>query len=103
MSRYYADKLLRDIISAEDRLEAYLHDRAGFVDRWLKRDERELSDEERRGIVERDYAALYALGVHPFLLWTWTEFVWTPERPRDEVVRDYKDAVRPLGYPDFST
>ena len=103
MSRYYANKLLRDIISADDRLTAFLADRQAYVDRWLEIDGHELSEQERRGIVERDYATLYSCGVHPFLLWTWTEFAWTPERPRHEVVRDYKDAVRPLGYPDFST
>jgi hypothetical protein len=103
MSKYLMDKLLLRINAHEPSLAAYKRDPAGFVARWEESEGHRLSDEERAAFAARDFGALYALGAHPFLLWSWTEAVWTPERPRADVVRDYKEQTAAIGYPDFST
>ncbi len=103
MSRYLMDKLMQRINADEPALVAYKRDPAGYVARWEENEGHRLTDEERAAFAARDFARLYALGAHPFLLWSWTEAVWTPERPREEVVRDYKQQTAAIGYPDFST
>ena len=103
MSKYWMAKLMRLINADEPSLAAYKRDPAGFVAQWEAREGHRLTDDERAAFVARDFGKLYALGAHPFLLWSWTEAVWTPERPRDELVRDYKAQTGAVGYPDFST
>jgi hypothetical protein len=103
MSKYLMAKLMRRINAHEPALAAYKRDAAGFVAQWEASEGHRLTDAERAAFAARDYGALYALGAHPFLLWSWTEAVWTPERPREDVVRDYKAQTGAVGYPDFST
>jgi hypothetical protein len=36
-------------------------------------------------------------------LWSFTEAVWINEKPREELVKDYKEKAAKAGYPDFKT
>jgi hypothetical protein len=103
LSRYFANKLMRMVISDPDRLESFKADPELSVRQFRQRGVNELTDQEAQALSERDCIALYALGCHPFLLWTFTEFVWTPELGRDEVVACYKRETAAHGWPDFTT
>ncbi len=103
MSKYFVDKFMRLVNQQEWAEKAYVRDPAGFVAEWEQREGQPLSDDERDALARRDYGKLYALGAHPFLLWSFTEAVWVPERPRDELLRDYKAQTAAIGYPDFAT
>jgi hypothetical protein len=54
-------------------------------------------------LATKDYGKLYALGAHPFTLWSFTEAVWIHDKPREELVADYKAKAAEAGYPDFKT
>lgn len=116
MGRYDIDKLMQRINMDPHDQARYIADPAGFVAEWeaLAAEEPEapvpyplggrLTDEERRAFIERDSIALYRMGAHPFLLWSWTESVWLHERDRSELVRWYKEQVAAVGTPpDFAT
>ena len=62
-----------------------------------------LEPEEREALATKDYGRLYALGAHPFTLWSFTEAVWVHEIPREELVADYKAKAAKAGYPSFKT
>jgi len=95
VSRYQVDKALREMVLDPSARERFLADPMGYLAGY------ELTDAERQALVGRDYGALYAMGAHPFLLWGWTTRVHPGDKER---LRDvYAAAVRPHGYPDFST
>lgn len=108
MSRYMLNKFMRSVEMSDAAVAAYVTDPAGFVRSWLdggagpdqRPDDRELTVEERRAFDGRDFAALYALGAHPYLLWHFTEAVYIHETTWPELNERYRSAVRPLGYPD---
>lgn len=105
MSRYYVNRFMRDVHFSSEELTSYVNDPAGYVPRWVER-VREgrrdvLTADEHAALAARDYGALYALGAHPFLLWSFTEAVWIGELPRPEIVERFRRAAE--GYPDFST
>ena len=83
--------------------KGYVRDPAGFVAAWEQQEGQQLAPEERAALAARDYARLYALGAHPFLLWSFTEAVWAHEVPREELVESYRTMARATGYPDFTT
>jgi hypothetical protein len=103
MSKYLVDKFMRLVNADETAEHAYVRDPAGFVAAWEEREAQPLSADERDALARRDYGKLYALGAHPFLLWSFTEAIWVPEVPRDELVRDFKARTAAVGYPDFTT
>jgi hypothetical protein len=61
-----------------------------------------LTDEEREALRQIDYATLYRLGAHPFLLFGWTVRVRRATDLRS-LIQEYRTAVAPYGYPDFAT
>lgn len=62
MSVYQVQKLMRDVNRDPGRRAAWLTDPASVLSGY------ELSDGERRALLERDYGALYRMGVHALLL-----------------------------------
>ncbi|SDU14444.1 hypothetical protein [Jiangella alkaliphila] len=108
MSTYMMNKFMRAVEMSDDAVRAYVADPAAFVDAWLagaagpdrRTDDRVLTDAERAAFAARNYAALYALGAHPYLLWHFTEAVYIHEVPWPELNERYREAVRPSGYPD---
>lgn len=109
MSKYMINKLIRAIELRDADVQAYVADPPGFVAGWLAggggpavhSDDRVLTDEERAAFEARDYAALYALGAHPYLLWHWVEAVYLHEKTWPAMVEEYRTAVTPIGWPDF--
>jgi hypothetical protein len=62
---------------------------------------RDLTAEEKRALIDVDYATLYRLGAHPFLLNGFTRLVWQGDR--SALNAEYRIKIAPFGYPDFST
>jgi hypothetical protein len=103
MSKYLMNKLIHHVNMDAAAEKAYKTDTRGFVEKWEKKQKLEFTPEEREALASRDYGKLYALGAHPFTLWSFTEAVWSHEVPRDELVKDYKQKAAAAGYPDFKS
>lgn len=113
MSRYMIDKFMRAVEMSDAAVAEYVADPAAFVDAWLSgtgspdlpTDDRALTEAERAAFAARDFEALYVLGAHPYLLWHFTEAVFTHEFTPDSGWRDlverYRAAVAPLGVVDY--
>lgn len=103
MSRYRVNKFMHFVNMNEWAEKKYVRDPAAFVAEWERGEGRQLSPEERKVLAERDYGKLYAMGTHPFLLWSFTQAVWEHEVPREELIKNYKEKTAKIGYPDFKT
>jgi len=95
MSRYQVNKLLRVIARDEFARTEFLKDPVGFT-----RDA-DLTDAERKALIERDFRTLYSLGVHSFLLFGFVMSVFPGDRKKLE--EDYCKTIAPLGRIDYST
>lgn len=103
MSKYLMNKLIHLVNMNEEAEKEYKARPREFVERWEKAQTLRLEPEEREALASKDYGKLYALGAHPFTLWSFTEAVWVHETPRDELVADYKAKAAKAGYPSFKT
>ncbi|MFQ5540321.1 MAG: hypothetical protein ACE5FB_07940 [Candidatus Binatia bacterium] len=115
MSRYLVDKFLYRVDRDESELKAYMENPVAYVANWEKEEgpwlnkaERtschSFTEEERRALAQRDFEKLYALGAHPFILWTMMLPVYEKEFPNFRALVDhYNSKIRPYGRPDFST
>lgn len=64
MSRYELDKLLREVAKLPGACERFESDRAAYVAARL------LDDAERQALIDADTRAIFELGAHPFLLYS---------------------------------
>jgi hypothetical protein len=115
VSRYLVDKFLYRVDRSEADLNAYMSDPAGFVARWEETEGPRLdevertsghrfTEYERAALKARDYEKLYAMGAHPFILWTIMLPVYLPGAAGfQQLAQEYKDRIRPYGRPDFAT
>jgi len=103
MSKYLMNKLIHLVNMNEEAEKEYKARPREFVERWEKTQTVKLEREEREALATKDYGKLYALGAHPFTLWSFTEAVWAHERPREELVADYKAKAAKACYPSFKT
>jgi hypothetical protein len=113
MSRYMVNKLMWDVDRSDEALARFKEDPTVFLDDWESLAERpfppypdggHLTDTERAAVESRDYGALYAMGVNPFLLWQFARSVSVPdELGIDGLITSFREAVAPHGYPDFYT
>ena len=103
MSRYLVNKFVRLVNTTPAALDAYRQDPAGFVAGWESTQDLHLTEDERRALSARDYERLYALGAHPFTLWSFTQAVYEHELPVPDLRADYKRRAAAIGYPDFRT
>jgi hypothetical protein len=103
MSKYLMNKLIHLVNMNEEAEKEYKTRPREFVERWENTQSLRLEPEEREALATKDYGKLYALGAHPFTLWSFTEAVWVHERPREELVADYKAKAAKAGYPSFKT
>ncbi len=101
MSKYLMNKLIHLVNMDEQAEEKYTANPREFVEKWEKTQKLKLEPEEREALATKDYGKLYALGAHPFTLWSFTEAVWVHEKPREELVADYKAQGRQSGLPEF--
>ena len=95
MSRYGMDKVMREVVMDEKVAAVFRADTERFLEG------RDLTDEEREALIKVDYATLYRLGAHPFLLNGFTRLVWKGDRAT--LNAEYRKKIAPHGYPDFST
>jgi len=103
MSKYLMNKMIHLVNMNEEAEKEYKANPREFVAKWEKTQKLKLDLEEREALSSKDYGKLYALGAHPFTLWSFTEAVWVEERPREELVADYKAKAAKAGYPNFKT
>lgn len=103
MSKYAMNKLIHHVNMNEAAEQEYKTKPREFVRKWEEEQKLKFTAEEREALATKDYGTLYALGAHPFTLWSFTEAVWTHEVPREELVKDYKEKAAKTGYPDFKT
>jgi len=115
MSRYLVDKFMYQVDRSEVSLKAYMNDPAAFVAGWEKGQGRRINEqeetsghrfteEERKAMVEQDFEKLYAMGAHPFLLFTFMRpILETQFSDFRKMVDYYNDKIRPYGRPDFKT
>lgn len=103
MSKYAMNKLIHLVNMNEEAEKEYKANPRAFVEKWEKTQKVKLAPEEREALATKDYGKLYALGAHPFMLWSFTEAVWVHEIPREQLVADYKAKAARAGYPDFKT
>jgi hypothetical protein len=103
MSKYLMNKLIHLVNMDEEAEKEYTTKPREFVEKWEKTQKLKLEPEEREALATKDYGKLYALGAHPFTLWSFTEAVWIHDKPREELVADYKAKAAKAGYPNFKT
>ncbi|HEY3303958.1 MAG TPA: hypothetical protein VGL70_10545 [Candidatus Binatia bacterium] len=103
MSKYLMNKFIHHVNMSEAAEKEYKSNPGAYVEKWQNGEKLKLTDEEREALRNRDYGKLYALGAHPFTLWSFTEAAWVPEVPREDLVKDYKEKAAKVGYPDFKT
>lgn len=120
MSRHHVNKFMRHVNMDRAAHASYIEDPGAFVDLWEELPAVEsgvgtcpdppphprggsFTAAERQALADRDYGALYALGAHPYLLWSFTEAVWIHERPRDQIVASFRSQAAEAGYPDIRT
>ena len=97
------NKLLLAIDHDTESIERFIADTPGFLDEW-EAASGHLTSEERSAFQAWDYAALYAMGAHPFLLFQAMRAAWVPTRiEMPDFIEAYRAAVTPLGRPDFTT
>ena len=89
MSKYLMNKLIHVVNMDEEAEREYTAKPREFVEKWEESQKLKLEPEEREALATKDYGKLYALGAHPFTLWSFTEAVWIHEKPREELVADY--------------
>ena len=103
MSKYLMNKLIHQVNMSQAAEDDYTGNPRGFVEKWEEAQKLKFTPEEREALATKDYGKLYALGAHPFTLWSFTEAVWIHDKPREELVADYKAKAAQAGYPDFKT
>jgi len=95
MSKYQVDKVMREAILDAKAAAAFQADTEKFLQA------RDLTEEERKALIDVDYATLYKLGAHPFLLNGFIRLVWKGDKAA--LNAEYRKNIAPFGYPDFST
>jgi hypothetical protein len=103
MSKYLMNKLIHLVNMNQDAEKEYRETPREFVEKWENTQKLNLEPEEREALATKDYGKLYALGAHPFTLWSFTEAVWVNEVPREQLVKDYKEKAAKAGYPSFKS
>jgi hypothetical protein len=103
MSRYTVNRLMRQVLLDDDALAAYRDDPERYVG-----GQPGLTTAEAVALATTDYGALYALGAHPYLLWSFTEAALVPPMSRPDLVEAFRAAAAgaagPDGHaPDFAT
>ena len=96
MSRHFVNKVLRAVELSDDEFARYRKDIGAFVAPF------DLTPAERKAFIDEDYAALYALGAHPFLLNAFI-MMFAPRGAERAHADAYRESIVPYGYPSFDT
>jgi hypothetical protein len=87
--------MMRQVARDESAKEAFLKDPEGFLGG------RDLTEEERKALIAKDFRTLYALGVHSFVLFGFVMSIFPGDRKKLE--EEYCKTIAPLGRIDYST
>jgi hypothetical protein len=97
MSRYTVNTLMRQVLLDDTSLAAYRDDPGGYVARFRARRAAaglaSLTEKEAAALGGPDYGSLYALGAHPYLLWSFTEAALVPPLKRPDLVESFRVAA----------
>jgi hypothetical protein len=96
MSRYAANQTIREMLLREGALEAFQANPQAFLAG------RDLTEAEQRALAERDFPALYGMGVHHFTVFQWARRLHHHEGLADWMPA-YFAALGPHGHPDLIT
>lgn len=107
MSRYTVNKFMRQVNMDPASLHAYRTDApasvAAFGAEQQAAAQDGLTEAEAQALCSYDFGTLYAMGAHPYLLWSFIEAALVPPMPRPELVQAFRVAAGAVGYPDFAT
>lgn len=114
MSKYDIDKFITYVEGSDDQVHEFVADPAAYVAAWLElgRSSRvpvpnggHLAASEQQALVSIDYAELYRVGAHPYVLWHFTEavLVWAGDLTWPELKELFREAITDYGRPDFAT
>jgi hypothetical protein len=97
MSRFTVNTLMRQVLLDDDALTTYRDDPGGYVARFRTARQAAglagLTEAEAAALDGPDYGALYALGAHPYLLWSFTEAALVPPLSRPDLVGAFRVAA----------
>jgi hypothetical protein len=98
MTLYQVDRVIYEVGRTDEALASFLAD----PDAYLA--DRKLEERERQALRDCDYAALWTMGAHPFILFGFVRRVLGARgQPPDQITRAYKAAIEPLGRPSYAT
>ncbi len=98
MTLYHVDRVIYEVGRTDETLQEFLADPDGYLSK------RDLDDRERKALRDCDYATLWTMGAHPFILFGFVRRVLGARgQAPDQITRDYKAAIEPLGRPSYAT
>jgi hypothetical protein len=98
MTLYQVDRVIYEVGRHEDALDAFIEDPEAYLA------DRQLDDGERKALRDCDYAALWTMGAHPFILFGFVRRVLGAQgQTFEQISRSYKAAIEPLGRPSYAT
>ena len=98
MTIYHVDKVLHEIVIDDANCDRFVADPEQYLAG------RDLNEAERSALVGHDWAKLYALGGHPFLLFHAVFRVGAPDKLMNmPLFKQYMNSIQGMGTPDFST
>ncbi len=114
MERFQIDKFITHVEALDAEVREFAADPERYVRAWTERgaasripvpDGGALSPEAATALGSIDYATLYRLGAHPYILWHFAEavLVWAGDKTWPELKEEFRSAVAPHGNPDFTT
>lgn len=114
MERFQVDKFITHVEASDDAVREFVADPAAYVAEWMNRgaaaripvaDGGQLSARAARALRDVDYATLYRLGAHPYILWHFAEaiLVWAGDMTWAALKEEFRSAVAGDGNPDFTT
>ena len=114
MERFNVNKFIAYVEASDAAVREYVADPVGYVQAWVARgaasrvpvaDGGPLSPESAAALGATDYATLYRMGAHPYILWHFAEaaLVWAGDKTWPELKEEFRAAVAADGNPDFTT
>jgi hypothetical protein len=107
MSRFTVNTLMRQVLLDDEALRRYRADPGGYVAGFravrAAAGLSGLAEAEAIALDGPDFGELYALGAHPYLLWSFAEAALVPPLSRPELVESFRIEATRAGYPDFAT
>ena len=114
MERFQINKFIAFVEASDDAVREFTADPPSYVAGWIERgaasripvaDGGTLSEAAAEWLGAVDYASLYRVGAHPYILWHFAEavLVWAGDKTWSELKEEFRSAVLADGNPDFTT